>query len=43
MDKCPKCGGRVTRKGTMHSGNSKYAIFKCEACGHEAMECEGLE
>lgn len=42
MLKCPKCDGKMVKAGVMQSGNSKYAITKCEKCGHEEMECIGL-
>lgn len=42
MEKCSKCGGRVEKGGMMKSGNSSYSIWKCSACGHEDMQCEGL-
>jgi len=43
MLKCKKCGGKVIQKGAIMSGNSKYAIWKCEKCEHEAMECIGVK
>jgi hypothetical protein len=43
MLKCKKCGGKVIQKGAIMSGNSKYAIWKCEKCDHEAMECIGVK
>lgn len=42
MKTCPKCNGKVVRKGVIKSGNSNYGLWKCEACGHEEMQCEGL-
>ncbi|MBW2967698.1 zf-TFIIB domain-containing protein [Candidatus Woesearchaeota archaeon] len=41
--KCPKCGESMGQGGVMRSGNSKFQIYKCESCGHEEMECLGLE
>ncbi|MFC1741354.1 hypothetical protein ACFL3V_02365 [Nanoarchaeota archaeon] len=42
MANCPECSGNMVKAGTMHSGNSKYSVTKCEKCGHEEMECIGL-
>ena len=42
MMKCPECGGKMVKAGVMQSGNSKYAISKCEQCGNEEMQCTGL-
>ena len=40
--KCKNCGEQMESKGLMHSGNSKYQIWKCKACDKEDMECIGL-
>lgn len=39
---CKTCGETMIQKGIIHSGNSKYQIWKCEACNREDMQCIGL-
>ncbi|MFH1064437.1 MAG: hypothetical protein V1729_05125 [Candidatus Woesearchaeota archaeon] len=42
MQKCSECDGELIKDGVMHSGNSKYQVYKCNKCGKEKMECLGL-
>jgi hypothetical protein len=32
----------MIKSGTIMSGNSKYAVWKCKVCEKEKMECIGL-
>ncbi len=37
--KCELCGNDMLSEGTIISGNSKYATWKCIECGHVFMKC----
>ncbi|MBI2546758.1 hypothetical protein HYV81_06285 [Candidatus Woesearchaeota archaeon] len=40
---CGKCGhGTMLKKGVLESGNSKYDLFECDACGSEKMKATGV-
>lgn len=38
LDKCKKCGGRVVKKETLESGNTKFQYWRCISCGFENAE-----
>jgi uncharacterized Zn finger protein len=40
--KCELCSNDMLSEGTIISGNSKYATWKCVECGHVFMKCLGL-
>jgi len=40
---CKKCKEKMTKKGVINSGNSRYEVYKCDECGHEEMKAVGLE
>ncbi len=35
---CKDCNVAMTKKGLMHSSNTKYEIYACEQCGKEEMK-----
>ena len=40
---CGNCGhGNMLKKGLVESGNSKYEVYECDACGHEKMKALGV-
>ncbi len=40
---CKKCGhGNMLKKGVVESGNSKYEVYECDACGNEKMKAIGV-
>lgn len=39
---CNKCDEKMTKKGIIQSGNSKYEVYHCNECGHEEMKAIGV-
>ena len=36
--KCNKCKIVMTKKGLIHSSNTKYELYACDQCGNEEMK-----
>ena len=39
---CKKCDEKLTKKGVIQSGNSKYDLYHCNECGNEEMKAIGV-
>ena len=39
---CKKCDEKMSKKGLIQSGNSKYDVYRCNECGHEEMKAIGV-
>ena len=39
---CEKCDEKMSKKGVIQSGNSKYELYCCSECGHEEMKAIGV-
>ena len=40
--KCTHCDEKMSKKGIIQSGNSKYEVYRCNECGHEEMKAIGI-
>lgn len=39
---CDHCKAKMTKKGIMDSGNSRFNIFECTACGKQKWVAVGV-